>query len=282
MKTLGFQVGSKQVSKRLSYAFQDAALQPFNAGTNSRLGCLRIDYNGALEQLAGRESRLEMASSPYTPTLPKSDTRNLLVVPIVHTSADLGQLHDCVTRVKRQQGATKATLKKSEKEVEAFWSTLQEAIVAWEIDFSKLIVFQDALPWDPTRSPALEHRVVSDLAQKNSRNHQLLMWLMDRGAKVVGTEDPQLLVEDYNLIKKLIETQLSDTSEVENILDSLKAQQQSLLRKRDEYIASRIGAVLNKGEVGIIFLGMLHRIESYLSLEIHVQYPFGKPSFTNF
>ena len=43
------------------------------------------------------------------------------------------------------------------------------------------------------------------------------------------------------------------------------------------YIAERIDATLKAGETGIIFLGILHKIEGRLPEDIHVLYPINRP-----
>ena len=47
----------------------------------------------------------------------------------------------------------------------------------------------------------------------------------------------------------------------------------SLLVRRDQYIANRINRSLSAGETGILFLGMLHAVERYLDPDIRVVHP---------
>jgi hypothetical protein len=46
-----------------------------------------------------------------------------------------------------------------------------------------------------------------------------------------------------------------------------------LLKRRDQYIARRINDTLLAGETGLIFLGMLHSVRSWLDKDIRVVYP---------
>ncbi len=49
---------------------------------------------------------------------------------------------------------------------------------------------------------AMNREIVSELSASGSRNHRLLMHLMDKGAMIMGTESPELLMEEYELAKK--------------------------------------------------------------------------------
>jgi hypothetical protein len=51
-----------------------------------------------------------------------------------------------------------------------------------------------------------------------------------------------------------------------------------LLKRRDEYIARRINETLRAGETGLIFLGMLHSLGSWLDKEIRLVYLIHQPS----
>ncbi|MEK7220546.1 MAG: hypothetical protein AAB253_05060, partial [candidate division NC10 bacterium] len=45
-----------------------------------------------------------------------------------------------------------------------------------------------------------------------------------------------------------------------------------LLRQRDEFIGRRIDETLKEGEVGILFIGLMHRVDRFLAPDIEVQY----------
>jgi hypothetical protein len=128
-------------------------------------------------------------------------------------------------------------------------------------------LYQDGLP-----VCGHERAIVSELAGAGSRNHRLLLELETRGATLMGTESPELLVEEYQLAtaafapaaavrKNLLQQKLRDT----------------LLEKRDRFIADRINRTLNTGESGILFLGMLHEAAKYLDPDINVVTPLGMP-----
>jgi hypothetical protein len=105
-----------------------------------------------------------------------------------------------------------------------------------------------------------------------NRNHRLLLELEARGATMMGTESPELLIEEY---------QLATAAFASGITLKRNGRQQelrdSLLEKRDRFIADRINRTLGAGESGILFLGMLHEAAKYLDSGIDVIYPLGLP-----
>ena len=101
-----------------------------------------------------------------------------------------------------------------------------------------------------------------------SLNYQLLAGLIEKGAAVMGTESPDLLVEEYQLIMHSQPgPRLQAGAGKKAVLG------RSLLEKRDKYIADRINRTLGPGEVGVIFIGMLHSVQKYLAPDIEVVHP---------
>ncbi|MEK6655328.1 MAG: hypothetical protein AABY92_09300, partial [Thermodesulfobacteriota bacterium] len=117
--------------------------------------------------------------------------------------------------------------------------------------------------------------IVTEIAKKGSPNHQLLARLMGKGATVMGTESAELLIEEYNLIKRTLEA--GDVKKALEIETMQKAASALLLGKRDAFIAARIAQTLQSGETGILFLGILHNLAGLLPEDIHVLYPINRP-----
>ena len=117
-----------------------------------------------------------------------------------------------------------------------------------------------------------EQEIVSELAESGSRNHRLLLQLQSRGARVMGTESPELLVEEYQLAKASLAFGVTaeDASRQRQLRDTV-------LEKRDRFIADRINVTLGDGETGILFIGMLHSLSRFLDSDIRVAYPLGLP-----
>jgi hypothetical protein len=161
--------------------------------------------------------------------------------------------------------------------VNQFWLDLRDAMMAWGQDFSMVQVYQDALPIGPNPESNIEQRIVEDLAAKNSENHKLLKWMIQAGARLIGTEDPSLLVEEYELAQKLLLFYKNDQSGGQFGFGQHCDRQKEVLSKRDAFIAKRIDETLLCDHQGVVFLGMAHRLECCLADDIEVSYPFGKP-----
>ena len=139
------------------------------------------------------------------------------------------------------------------------------------LSYAQTRVYQDGLP-----VCGKESDIVTELAKKGSPNHQILVRLMEKGATVMGTESAELLIEEYHLIKRILET--GDVKDAIAIEIRQKAASDLLLKKRDEFIATRIDHTLQAGETGVLFLGMLHNPAVLLPAGIKVLYPMRKPS----
>jgi hypothetical protein len=203
--------------------------------------------------------------------------RKLVIIPIVHSASDLGRLQGELADLKKRM-MSPSEIESGRDAVEQFWIELKHAIKQWSQDFSKVQIYQDALPVGPDPKLNIEQRIVDDLAAKGSENHKLLKWMIQSGAKLVGTEDPALLMKEYELVQKTLHFYSGGKQVPQADFDLHCENQKTLLRERDAFIASRIDDTLLDDHLGIIFLGLLHRLESYLSDDIHASFPFGKPN----
>ena len=184
--------------------------------------------------------------------------RQLIHVPIIHTAADLGSLAGAVqAHYARVCGRT--SWNQREDVVRALWADIQANLDTLQLDPRKMRIYQDGLP-----ICGFEERIVRELAQAGSSNHQLILRWLERGALLMGTEDAQLLMEEYEMQKqRLARADKSVTPEQEKRLDHL-------LAARDSFIAERIAATLQEGEVGLLFLGALHRLDAFRAADIRL------------
>ena len=186
--------------------------------------------------------------------------RKLIYVPVVHSEADFGSLtHSLRKRYIDLFGLS--GWRKRIKGVDALWEEIGERVLALEIDFHKVKVYQDGLP-----TCGRELDIVRDLARQGSKNHLLLVELVERGAAIVGTEDAQLLVEEYLRLRNGLEK----NSETEDRL----IPGEGLLARRDRHIAKRIRETLREGETGILFIGLLHKVDEMLGRDIEISHLF--------
>jgi hypothetical protein len=112
-----------------------------------------------------------------------------------------------------------------------------------------------------------EERIVRELAKAGSSNHQLILKLLDRGAALMGTEDSRLLMEEYEIQKQHLTQKAGKNSTPEE----QKNRMDRVLRARDSFIAERITNTLQDGEVGLLFLGALHRLDALNGTNIRVE-----------
>lgn len=196
---------------------------------------------------------------------PQFPERTLIYIPIVHTQADMGALGESVRMATfRKVGAT--GWKRKLNLIDKIWTTIELAIDDLDLPYKTVRLYQDGLP-----VCGREAQIVTELAQKGSRNHQILFRLMEKGATIMGTESLELLMEEYELAKQTIAA--SETPKLVGMKTRQKALSDSLLKRRDRFIADRINSTLDRGETGILFLGMLHCLENRLDNDIRVAYP---------
>lgn len=188
--------------------------------------------------------------------------RTLYHVPIIHTQADMGDLGESIRR-SNLQALGRAAWQKKRAAVDRMWTAIETFINDLDLDFKTVRLYQDGLP-----VCGRERDIVVALAGRGSRNHQLLLNLTKKGASIVGTESPELLIEEYRLLKAHMSPQ--KILRFPRAADRDRSRSAELLQKRDRFIAMRINNTLQSRETGILFLGMLHSLESLLADNIRV------------
>lgn len=198
--------------------------------------------------------------------------RTLIYAPIIHSEADLGSVGGEV-RQRFQDAFGRGAWERRFSSVDAMWEGLGKKLLALPLSWERTRLYQDGLP-----VCGREAEIVRDLARQGSRNHQLVLELMSRGAILTGTESAPLIVAEYRRIQKLIEASRLEDSDA--VALELKAEGERLLRERDAFIAARIDATLQEDETGLLFVGLLHRVDELLGDGFEVQQvihslPFG-------
>ena len=149
--------------------------------------------------------------------------------------------------------------------IDEMWKGIRQRIRQMNFPYNKVKVYQDGLP-----ICGMEKRIIDDLAKKGSPNHKLVLWMMRRGATLVGTEDPPLLIAEYNHIRGI--AQAKTHQEREKRVHEFENESALLLKKRDEKICNRIDSTLMKGETGVLFIGLAHRVDELLPKDIRASY----------
>ena len=142
---------------------------------------------------------------------------------------------------------------KREQIVQALWTDIQTSLDALHLDYRKARIYQDGLP-----ICGFEERIVRELANAGSSNHQLILRLLDEGATLMGTEDPRLLMEEYEMQKRHLARPADRASAPQ--ARPQKGHPDRVLQARDAFVVKRIADTLQEGEVGLLFLGALHRL----------------------
>lgn len=185
--------------------------------------------------------------------------RTLIVVPIIHAEQDMGSL---LEQVKQEYVQRYGPAKWDEhlKTVHEVWTGIRQMIEALELPYASVRLYQDGLP-DCGR----EEDIVKEVAAQGSKNHQLLLALMEKGARLMGTEDSHLLVQEYQLLRGALGAATPDKERGTVPPDD---QSRRLLAERDRAIANRINTTLRAGEIGLLFLGLAHSVEPLLDADI--------------
>jgi hypothetical protein len=195
--------------------------------------------------------------------------RTLIVIPIVHTEVDMGSLGESV-RISSEKSRGAEYWTKHIQTVDDIWNAIRKWIFSLSLTYSKLRLYQDGLP-----ICGHEHQIVKDVADMGSKNHSLLIELMDKGASLIGTENAVHLLEEYQYQQK--EAGKSDLTELE-MAHHEADQGNRLLMQRDIFMANRINATLLTGETGLLFIGVAHNVEPYLAPDIFVRRMPGFPT----
>ena len=167
--------------------------------------------------------------------------------------------------------------------IEDFWGGIRNKVFDLDLDYPYTRLYQDGLP-----VCGKEMDLVQELVKMGSKNHQILMELIQLGAKLEGTEDPKLLLEEYAYLKNaLADLDKPEVNPVRKdgaltppsmarLSNRVKRRYQrlakSILQKRDSYIAQRIDETLREGETGLLFIGITHRVNEKLPEDIKTDY----------
>lgn len=186
--------------------------------------------------------------------------RALIYIPITHGPGDLGSLAQAVS-----DSRTPEQVEQYQAAVDHFWTLVETTIEGFGLDYRRVRLYQDGLP-----VCGKEMEIVNNTAASGSRNFLLLQQLVGKGATIMGTESPDLLLEEYAMMRQLHNPQSAHSPPSQ---ETAKA----LLDKRDEFIAKRIEETLGEEEMGVLFMGLLHDVAARISKGITLIQPFGKP-----
>lgn len=183
--------------------------------------------------------------------------RRLIYIPVIHTELEMGSVAPWL----KEQYKLKFGKKKWEehlKLVKEIWQWIKTKIKGLKLTYEKVRIYQDGLPLC-----GKELDIVQKLAERGSINYKIILELINKGAKLEGTESKELLLEEYNNIKNIT---------TNSIKKEYKGGNKQLFIKRDRYITNRINETLRRDETGILIIGSEHKVYKYLPKDIKINY----------
>lgn len=196
--------------------------------------------------------------------------RTLIYIPIVHTDADMGAMSESLQQVYVKEYGRRKWAQRTTK-VEKSWKEIERKISALPLDYAKLKLYQDGLP-----KCGRELEIAQSVAAGGSRNFQLLVRLVEKGARLIGTEDPDLLIQEYNRLRNTLDNLRGSAGggllKRSVTMGGTSASVEGFVAQRDKYIAARIHETLRDGETGLLFLGVVHRANEMLPGDIRISY----------
>jgi hypothetical protein len=187
--------------------------------------------------------------------------KKLLYVPVIHMKADMGSFAAVIDKSSSQM-CRKERWDKHKKTVSGFWDSIANYFAG--LNTSNLKIYQDGFMVDG----GLGKKIIEEGAKKGSKNHQIVLKLMEKGAKITKTEDLSLLKEEYGRLIKLCQTK-SFLEKMPAYL-SYRLRKDNLMEKRDKFIAERINETLRDGEIGVLFIGVYHNVLPRISQDTTV------------
>lgn len=203
------------------------------------------------------------------------DIKSLIYVPVLHTYKEVGEI---LLSLKKDDAVSSADISLNEqgKSIKDMWDGIYEKIHKLGISYHLIRIYQDALP-----VCGREREIVEKLAKKSSRNHQLILELLRKGAKLEGTEDPDLLIKEYDSLNHLISNASVSIRKYRDSFHEYKNKDAKLMEQRDAFISQRIKNTLKNGEIPLLFMGVRHELEKLLQQDFVINYiiyrlPFKK------
>ncbi len=188
--------------------------------------------------------------------------RRLIYIPIIHTDADMGSL---ASALEQSTAAVCGEERWERHKVIAakFWQMVSDYLET--LNTKSLKVYQDGF----VSNGDLGKKIIQEGVRKGSKNYEIIRNLLNRGAKIVSTEDIALLQEEYGLIRRIIRAKTPSQRRL--AYKEYESRKVQLTIERDSFIARTINETLEDGEVGLLFMGAYHDVISHLAEDIVVE-----------
>ena len=188
--------------------------------------------------------------------------RRLIYVPIIHTDSDMGSLASAL-----EQGT--ATLCGEERwerhkaTASHFWQMMSDYLET--LNAKNLKVYQDGFVSDGD----LGKKIIEEGVRTGSKNYEIILNLLNRGAEIVSTEDMALLQEEYRYIRQIMKAKTSSQRRLTH--KEYESRKSQLTVERDRFIAGTINETLDDGEVGLLFIGAYHDVVPHFAEDVAVE-----------
>jgi len=186
----------------------------------------------------------------------------LIYVPVIHMSADLGSIAKQVDK-RGIADLGEEVWKKHMKTVKGFWEAISHYFDS--IDVSGMKIYQDGMVVDGE----VGQKIVEEGIKSGSKNYELVLRLLKRGAILVKTEDFKLVNEERERLLAITQAK-AITQKIISFI-KYKLVKNRLLSKRDKFITKRIDGTLKHNEIGILFIGAYHNIKEWLPKNIQIR-----------
>jgi len=186
----------------------------------------------------------------------------LIYVPVIHMSADLGSIAKQVDK-RGVADLGEEVWKKHIKTVKGFWDAVSHYFDS--IDVSGMKIYQDGMVADGK----VGQKIVEEGIKSGSKNYELVLGLLKRGAILIKTEDFKFVKEERDRLLAIIEAK----PVIQKLISFIKYKlvKNRLLSKRDKFIAKSIEETLKHNEKGVLFIGAYHNIKRRLLKNIQIR-----------
>lgn len=198
---------------------------------------------------------------------------NILYVPIIHSDVEIENVLSSTCSYKTQVLSGENEETSSSFLIKGMWIEIQQKLELFNLNWEKVRIYQESLP-----VCGEEIKIVQVLANKNSYNHKLIVELVKRGAKLEGTEDQRLLLRTYELLSHAF---LSSNGKRKISMDSYRMVNEGRLTTRDRFIAMHIKQTLKEDETGLVFMGIVHKLDQLLKRDYAITYVTYRIPFEN-
>ncbi len=187
--------------------------------------------------------------------------RRLIYVPIIHISADLGNIASEVNKRGKSLIGDK-DWKRHKEVILGFWDSIDGYFDSLNVKILK--IYQDGL----VANGIVGLKIVADGVKKGSKNYEIVSRLIKCGAQLVKTESFPAVKKEYDYLIQITKAKKS----IKKIIAALnyRFHKKILLKKRDEFIAETIDNTLKQDETGVLFLGAHHEIIPRLPEDIEI------------